>query len=264
MKRIMLIVFTMLFTLTLFVANAEAQMDFSAMTMEELHSVYNAVRNEIALRKNMEAEENVYTLNFEKIDVSVIIHSWKFSNAYGDSRLDFECSVYNNSDVDVEIGIDEEYINGWMVLEDGFYSSVAKLPAGRKIRESFSIDELEEMAEITAVEDLTELEALFFVREKDSYSAEYIDKQTVYLQFEEQTAPAEKITEIQGNLCRIGLMSEDQINGIYDDTTVEALKRFQEWVNEMNGTETVEVRGTFDDLTLQFLEYCVESGFSIS
>ena len=82
-------------------------------------------------------------------------------------------------------------------------------------------------------------------------------------EFEEQVLEPEIVTEVQKQLCRVGLMTEEQISGTYDDTTVDALKRFQEWVNEISSTETLKANGTYDDRTLQYLEYSVGKGWTV-
>ncbi|MBR2698289.1 MAG: peptidoglycan-binding protein [Clostridia bacterium] len=68
----------------------------------------------------------------------------------------------------------------------------------------------------------------------------------------------ESIRFIQEMLNATGLLAEDDVNGVYDEATVDAVRRFQAWVNSARGKAVLEVNGRMDDLTRQALEYAFE------
>ena len=68
----------------------------------------------------------------------------------------------------------------------------------------------------------------------------------------------ESIQYIQEMLAATGLLSEDDVNGVYDEATVDAVRRFQDWVNSARGRAVLDVNGRVDDLTRQALEYAFE------
>jgi len=68
----------------------------------------------------------------------------------------------------------------------------------------------------------------------------------------------ESIQYIQEMLSATGLLSEDDVNGVYDEATADAVRRFQDWVNSASGKAVLDVNGRMDDLTRQALEYAFE------
>lgn len=68
----------------------------------------------------------------------------------------------------------------------------------------------------------------------------------------------ESIRYIQEMLSATGLLSESDVNGVYDEATADAVRRFQEWVNSAGGRVVLDVSGRMDDLTRQALEYAFE------
>lgn len=68
----------------------------------------------------------------------------------------------------------------------------------------------------------------------------------------------ESIQYIQEMLSATGLLSEDDVNGVYDEATADAVRRFQDWVNSAGGRTVLDVNGRMDDLTRQALEYAFE------
>ena len=68
----------------------------------------------------------------------------------------------------------------------------------------------------------------------------------------------ESIRYIQEMLSATGLLSEVDVNGVYDEATADAVRRFQDWVNSARGRAVLEVNGRMDDLTRQALEYAFE------
>jgi len=74
----------------------------------------------------------------------------------------------------------------------------------------------------------------------------------------------ESIRYVQEMLIAIHALPEGSVNGVYDDATRTAVKAFQRWVNEQRNELTLEVTGLVDDLTRQYLEYCVDHGMTIT
>lgn len=68
----------------------------------------------------------------------------------------------------------------------------------------------------------------------------------------------ESIRYIQQMLNATGLLAGDDVNGVYDEATADAVRRFQAWVNSARGKAVLEVNGRMDDLTRQALEYAFE------
>ncbi len=69
-----------------------------------------------------------------------------------------------------------------------------------------------------------------------------------------------KIAAVQELLGAVGLLDEWDVDGVYGSGTVAAVKKFQKWVNEVRGEETLKITGECDLLTQQYLRYCAEKG----
>ncbi len=72
----------------------------------------------------------------------------------------------------------------------------------------------------------------------------------------------ESIRFVQEMLSAVGVFS-GEANGVYDDSTIEAVKRFQQWVNSVQGDSTLPVTGQVDDLTRRALEYAYDHEYAI-
>ncbi len=72
----------------------------------------------------------------------------------------------------------------------------------------------------------------------------------------------ESIRFVQEMLSAVGVFS-GEANGVYDDSTIEAVKRFQQWVNRVQGDNTLPVTGQVDDLTRRALEYAYDHEYAI-
>lgn len=68
----------------------------------------------------------------------------------------------------------------------------------------------------------------------------------------------ESIRYIQQMLSDTGLLAEDDVTGVYDEATADAVRRFQAWVNSARGESVLEINGRMDDLTRKALEYAFE------
>ena len=68
----------------------------------------------------------------------------------------------------------------------------------------------------------------------------------------------ESIRFVQQMLGAVGLMEEDGADGVYGNATKDAVRRFQQWVNSVQGSEILPVTGQVDDRTRQALEYAYD------
>ena len=76
-------------------------------------------------------------------------------------------------------------------------------------------------------------------------------------------SPSSSKTEIaamQEKLSRVGVMKAGGVDGVYGNGTVNAVKTFQNWINQLRGEETLVVSGQCDALTMAYLDYCIENG----
>lgn len=69
----------------------------------------------------------------------------------------------------------------------------------------------------------------------------------------------QEITAVQELLEKVGLLSADDVDGVYGGGTIAAVKHFQNWVNQQRGDNTLNVTGYVDALTLSYLQYCVDN-----
>ena len=72
------------------------------------------------------------------------------------------------------------------------------------------------------------------------------------------------IRRVQELLVAVGLLTEANVNGVYDSATIAAVRSFQQWVNEQRNEQTVEVNGLADALTIAYLEYSVDHGMRVA
>ena len=68
----------------------------------------------------------------------------------------------------------------------------------------------------------------------------------------------ESIRFVQEMLSAVGVMDASDVDGVYGNATTQAVRRFQEWVNSVQGSEVLAVTGQVDDLTRQALEYAYD------
>ena len=68
---------------------------------------------------------------------------------------------------------------------------------------------------------------------------------------------------MQNMLAKLGLLSERDVDGVYGNRTVNAVKTFQYWVNDKRGTQTLVPSGECDALTRAYLEYCIQNNIRV-
>ncbi len=74
---------------------------------------------------------------------------------------------------------------------------------------------------------------------------------------------AKDIGGVQNMLAKLGLLSERDVDGVYGNRTVDAVKTFQYWVNDKRGTQTLVPSGECDALTRAYLEYCIQNNIRV-
>lgn len=74
---------------------------------------------------------------------------------------------------------------------------------------------------------------------------------------------AAEIASMQNMLAGVGLMDLDDVDGDYGRKTSEAIRQLQQFVNDMQGENTLEITGECDPITLQYLQYCFENGWNL-
>ena len=74
----------------------------------------------------------------------------------------------------------------------------------------------------------------------------------------------ESIRFVQQMLSAVGAMNTNGVDGVYGKGTARAVRRFQKWVNSVQGEGTVPEDGKVDDKTRQMLEYAYERGMNIN
>ena len=74
----------------------------------------------------------------------------------------------------------------------------------------------------------------------------------------------ESIRYVQNMLSAVGAMESGGVDGVYGKGTTRAVKRFQKWVNSVQGEDTLEVSGRMDNATRLQLEYAYERGLTMS
>ena len=78
------------------------------------------------------------------------------------------------------------------------------------------------------------------------------------------SSDSESVGSMQRMLSGVGLLATSDVNGDYDDATVEAVRTFQQYVNDVQGEEVLDVTGDCDALTLEYLKYCHSNGWNMA
>ena len=77
-------------------------------------------------------------------------------------------------------------------------------------------------------------------------------------------SPEESIRFVQQMLSTVGLLTDAQVTGNYGAETENAIRAFQQFVNQQIGDGTVVVTGQADSLTLQYLEQYSDMGVQVA
>ena len=77
-------------------------------------------------------------------------------------------------------------------------------------------------------------------------------------------SPVESIAFVQEMLSEIGLMDASAVDGSYGEQTKAAVRALQQFVNDQQGAEVLEVTGLCDVLTMRYLQYCYDQGWNLT
>ncbi|MBR1643534.1 MAG: hypothetical protein IJ683_14580 [Butyrivibrio sp.] len=135
-----------------------AQIDYSAMSVEELNEVVNSARNEIL--KKTTAQDKLYLVD-DPSGVSMYLTGNGENGWLG--TYDIEVVVINNTTTNLSIYFDNIVVNGWET--NALYSSISSTSAGRKQKAALSL-QLEE-AEISSSDEIEEVEISFHTYDDD-------------------------------------------------------------------------------------------------
>lgn len=163
MKKLLALVFALLM-LAAIPCEAFAEVpDFSAMSDEELHALFDAARNEIAARGLAAGDD---TLLFEQDGVQVYMTGNNTIDDYGDTvELNIEVIIINDSAYDIALVDDTTSVNGWVVM---FYG-VGGVSAGKKKKDFIEL--VISDASISTLEEVEDIEFVFRLLDENSYSA---------------------------------------------------------------------------------------------
>lgn len=95
--------------------------------------------------------------------------------------------------------------------------------------------------------------------EPDEGEGEKDDGDTVV----DPSSPVESISYVQEMLSEIGLLDASDVDGNYGAKTKEAVRRLQQYVNDQQGEEILEVNGICDAQTLKYLMECYDHGWNL-
>lgn len=76
-------------------------------------------------------------------------------------------------------------------------------------------------------------------------------------------SPKESIQYVQQMMIEAGLLSAGSDDGVYGSSTVSAMQRFQKYVNQVFGANTVPEDGMGDSVTLGYLEEFISRGMTL-
>ncbi len=169
-------------------AYAETAIDLSGMNDEELRGVIAEAQNMLSFKEHT---EEGFVIDFPEHGVKLVITGWEAQEYYGDDTgIEFSFTVYNDSDMDIEICIDDTTVNGWMVLDSGFYTSVVEIPAGQKTRDTFQINGMTEKAGLSGADDVENIVCNIYLREAGNWSSEdFGEKELIILDSDLEMIP---------------------------------------------------------------------------
>lgn len=176
MKKIIALMAALMLFCTSF---AFAEVDLTGLTDDELRGVIADAQNMLSFAEHT---EEGFVIEFEEYGVKLVITGWEAQEYYGeDTGIEFSCTVYNESDMDIEICISNTTVNGWLVLDSGFYTSVVEIPAGQKTRDTFQINSLTEKAGLSGADEVENIVCNIYLREADNWSGEYMGERELII-----------------------------------------------------------------------------------
>lgn len=161
MKRLFTLTLTLALALLLCSCALAEGLDFASMTDEELQTVIDTARNELTNRQLIYAENTVL---IDQDGIKLYLSGKNdFRLREESAYLELGTVLVNDSDKNVSILVDDLYVNGWRISALGG----GHADAGKKDKSTLDMNLFE--AEITAFEDIEEMEFTFRVYDSDSY-----------------------------------------------------------------------------------------------
>ena len=135
------------------------QIDYAALTDDELHELIDSARIELTTRE-LVASEDVVLVDVDGVQLYLTC----VYDVHGEGRyVDFAAVMVNGGEGNRGVAIDEAYINGWEV----YGSSLGSIDAGKKQKGDLTF-KLED-ADISSFEEIEEIEIHFYVYNGDTY-----------------------------------------------------------------------------------------------
>ena len=144
------------------VALAEG-LDWTSMTDDELHSIIDHARNELTKRELVAGEKTVL-VDQDGIQF-YLTGEYEFADRDVDRKMvELQTVLINDSSNNVGITIDSLYVNGWNI----FALCGAQAAAGKRDKSTIDMNVFD--AEVTAFEDIKEMEFTIKVYDLDTYN----------------------------------------------------------------------------------------------
>lgn len=159
MKKVfsILLVFALLFSSSAFAAS----IDFSAMSVEELHDIIAEARNEL-VKKAAKSDDKVFIVD-DPEGFSIYLTGKTEIDWMGYYAL--EVVVINNTNTTQSLSFDNISINGWEVST--IMSGVTDIGAGKKKKDTISLDTAS--ADISSYTEITDVELVFHLYDSETY-----------------------------------------------------------------------------------------------
>ena len=154
--------FLLLFCLCSSFALAES-LDYAAMTDEQLHTLIDSARAELLKRELSITGDNL--LLFQQDGISLYITGGYDYLSFGEKgrALKLEAIIINESEQEINIGIDNVAVNGWEV----YGGSILKTGPGKKQKGAFEIRIYE--AGFETYQEIQDFEFIFKVQASEGF-----------------------------------------------------------------------------------------------
>lgn len=154
MKKIISLVLAFFLLLPAFVS-AE---NYTSMTTDELLSMLDAIRVELATRKLDNSEEKVL-VDAEGIKWYITGDPILKQYSDGNCTLILNAIITNSTDADIIYDLKDTYINGWSIS----CSCISTLPAGKKEKREITFYRVHEKCELSDITQLDDIEFHFTI-----------------------------------------------------------------------------------------------------
>ena len=164
MKRLLGLLFAVLFIFSISVEAFAELPDFTSLTDEELHALVDGARNELKARELVINEKTVL-LNQEGVQIYLTgpyeVEAQSYSNY---TTISFEAVVVNDTDKKINVSFESSSVNGWDVDNSG----ILEISAGKKKKGNLKLRISD--ADITTYEEIEDIELVFKVWDDDTWN----------------------------------------------------------------------------------------------